>query len=176
MGPGRGFRRGGRTGFRLSTATRSRKPGEVPIYDDYVEPRAYRRAVVDWIKFQDLAHKESDRKLSLGQQVFAIVSNIRGNVGYRLGHVSSFVHAGMTRDEFGDMVDYILNMIDPLDKETAFLDTAKAWKELMLKSHAKRQTFDEYWNEYSSLCTGYAYAHGEAAQAPGVQELLALLC
>eukprot|EP00171_Calliarthron_tuberculosum_P000796 IDg796t1 len=70
---------------------------------------------------RDLTHKESDRKLSLVQQVFAIVSNIRGNVGYRLGHVSSFLHAGMTRDKFGDMVDYILNMIDPLDKETAFL-------------------------------------------------------
>lgn len=104
------------------------------------------------------------------------MGKIRRNVSYRLGHVSSFVHADMTREEFSDIIDHVLNMINLLDKETDFLDTAKAWKELMLMSHVKRQSFDAYWSEYSSLCTQYTYAHGEAAHSPGVQELLSLLC
>ncbi|KAI0558080.1 hypothetical protein FGB62_236g08 [Gracilaria domingensis] len=155
--------RGGRRPFRLATAVRSKKPGEVPIYDERVDVRAYRRAVINCIKFQDLADKDSDRRLSLGQQVFAILGNIRGIASYRLAHISSMVYSEFTQEEFGQLVDYILNTIDPLDRETAFLDTAKAWKELMLKSQAKRQSFDEYWQEYSGICTQYAYAHGKVA-------------
>lgn len=93
MGPGRNFCGGGRSGIRLSTTMNSRKPGDVPIYDDYVEPKAYGHSVVYLIKFQDLGCKESERKVSLGQKVFAIVGNKRGSVGYSLGNVSSFVHA-----------------------------------------------------------------------------------
>ncbi|KAI0558242.1 hypothetical protein FGB62_224g08 [Gracilaria domingensis] len=123
MGPGwRG--RGGRRPFLFATAVRSKRPGEVPVYDEELDVRAYRRAVIDWIKFHDLADKDSDRQLSLGQQVFAILGNTRGNASYRLAHISSMVYAELTLEEFGQLVDYILNTIDPLQRETAFLYTS----------------------------------------------------
>ena len=175
MGPGNKSA-GTRNGSRSLGTMRSRRPGEVPVYEDWVEPKVYRQAVVDWIKFQDLAQKDSDNWLSYGQQVLTLLSNIRGSSRSRLGHITAMVQADMSLEDYTDIVDYILNTIDPLDKETAFLDTAKAWKELMSKSHGKKKTYDSYWTEYSNLCTQYEYSHGEVAQSPGVQELLALLC
>lgn len=76
--------------------------------------------------------------MSLGKSVFATVGNIRRIFGYRFGDISSFLHAEMTREEFSYIVDYICNIVYRLDNETAFSDTAKAWKELILKTQSKR--------------------------------------
>ncbi len=82
----------------------------------------------------------------------------------------------MTREEFMKVVDYVLDVVDPLDRESAFLQTANAWQDLMQKMHHKNQTYEKYWSEYSALSLQYAYSHGAAAKTNGIQELLALLC
>ena len=182
MGPGhygQGGRRGGcsRTwGGEQCDNVRSVRVGEVPLFMDHTDPKVYRRLLYDWIRFQDLADPRSSKKLTLGQQVFSIVSNIQGSAGHRLSHISGMVHAGLSQEEFSDIVDYILEVVDPVDRESAFLETAKAWKDMMSKGHGSEQSYDSYWSEYSSLCVRYAYSHGKVAQSPGVQELTALLC
>eukprot|EP00171_Calliarthron_tuberculosum_P017696 IDg17696t1 len=39
----------------------------------------------DWIRFQDLAAPDSNKKLTFGQQDFTVLTNIQGNAGQRLG-------------------------------------------------------------------------------------------
>ncbi len=73
-------------------------------------------------------------------------------------------------------MNYVLDVVDPLDRDSAFLQTAKAWQDLMQKMHHKNQTYEKYWSEYSALPLQYAYSHGAAAKTNGIQELLALLC
>ena len=155
---------------------KSVRVGDVPVFTDRSDPKAYRVMLMDWIRFQDMADPGSSKRLTLGQQVFVIVSGIQGSARQRLEHVTSLVYAGMTRDEFSDVVDMILDIVDPIDRESSFLETAKAWKELMAKGHGSLQSYDHYWSEYSSLCVRYAYSHGKVSQSPGVQELTALLC
>ncbi len=52
--------------------------------------------------------------------MLAIVENIRGSAGLRMGHVSSLLKNGMTRDKSASMVDCILELVDPVDRESAF--------------------------------------------------------
>ena len=105
MGPahyGRGYR-GGRIRHEPNVRreyVRSVRVGDVPMFHDRSDPKVYRRHLMDWIRFQDLATPDSSKKLSLGQQVFAIITNVQGNAGHRLQHVASMVHANITRDEF----------------------------------------------------------------------------
>ena len=73
-------------------------------------------------------------------------------------------------------MDEVIQVVDPVDRESSFLETAAAWKDLMLKGHGEKQSYDEYWSEYSSLVVKYAYSHGDIAKSPAVQELTALLC
>ena len=41
----------------------------------------------------------------------------------------------MSPDDFTEIIDHIQEILDPLDRESAFLETAKAWKELAAKIH-----------------------------------------
>jgi len=177
MGPGSSSRdRSRRNGPERQVYVRSARVGEVPVFTDRTDPKRYKRLVFDWIRFQDLTDKDSSKKLSMGQQILTIITNIHGNAGQRLGNIPQMIHSSITRDEFVDIMDLILDVVDPQDRESSFLETAKAWKDLMAKGHGKSQSYDSYWSEYSSLCIHYAYSHGKAAQTAGVQELLALLC
>lgn len=150
--------------------------GEVPMYANDVDPKVYRRRLFDWIRFQDLADRSSSKYLSLGQRVFAITSNIHGSAGQRLAHVTSMVHSDLTTNEYVAIVDEILDVIDPIDRESSFLETANAWKNLMNKYHKPHQAYDKYWSEFSTLAVKYANSHGKVATASAVQELIALLC
>ena len=85
------------------------------------------------------------------------------------------VHTNMNRDKYMDIVDYILEIFNPQDRESTLLETAKTWKDLMTKGVGAKQSYDKHWTEYSSLCVRYAYSHGEVAKSPGVQDLTALL-
>ena len=58
----------------------------------------------DWIRFQDLADADSGKKLTLGQQIFSIITKIQGNAGQRLGHIAGMMHAGMTFEEFTEIL------------------------------------------------------------------------
>ena len=197
MGPGMGFRGRGRGRGRGSSSrygsrgyqgedqgrrggdrssARSVRVGEVPVFNDRTDPKVYRRNLMDWVRFQDLADPNSSKKLTLGQQVFAVIAAIQGSAGHRLEHVTDMLHAQMSREEFTEVLDHILEVVDPVDRDASFLETAKAWKDLMAKGHGQRQSYDHYWTEYSSLCVRYASSHGKVAQSPGVQELTALLC
>ena len=71
---------------------RSVRVGEVPAYNDRTSPKNYRRQVLDWICFQDLAADDSAKKLTLSQQVFSILTNIQVSAGQRLAQVSSIGH------------------------------------------------------------------------------------
>ena len=51
--------------------------------------------------------------------------------GHRLCFVAGMVHANMNRGEYMAVVDYILEIFDPQDRESTFLETANAWKDLM---------------------------------------------
>ena len=105
---------------------RSVRVGEIPTFGDITDPKQYRRLLYDWIRFQDLADADSSKKLTLGQQMFSIITSIQGNAGQRLGHIAGIVYAELTREEFTEIVDHILDVVDPLDRESAFLETAKA--------------------------------------------------
>jgi len=94
-----------------------------------------------------LADKESSKKLTMGQQILTIITNIQGNAGQRLGHIPSMVHSSITRDDFIRIIESILEVVDPQDREASFLETAKAWRELMGKGHGKSQSYDSYWSE-----------------------------
>eukprot|EP00171_Calliarthron_tuberculosum_P012260 IDg12260t1 len=150
--------------------------GEVPVWTDRTDPKLYRRLLYYWIRFQDLAPANSPKRLSLGQQVMSVMSNIQGSSGQRIGHIAAYVHLNMTRDDFVNIIDGIMDVIDPQDRVSSFLETAKTWRELMVKGHGKSQSFDSYWLEYSILRIRYAQSHGQVAQSSGVKELLALIC
>ena len=64
-----------------------------------------------------------------------------------------------------EIVDEVIQVVDPVDRESSFLETAAAWKDLMLKGHGEKQSYDEYWSEYSSLVVKYAYSHGDIAKS-----------
>ena len=108
MGPcyqGRGRSRGagGRGCGGFSNADRrdtirTMRVGEVPMFSDRTDPKVYRRHLFDWILFQDLSDDTSSKKFSLGQRVFAILMNIQGSAGHRLGHIAGMVYAGMTKE------------------------------------------------------------------------------
>ncbi len=40
-------------------------------------------------------------------------------------HVASMVHPGLTLEEFINTVDHIFDVVDPVARESAFLETAK---------------------------------------------------
>lgn len=173
---GRSHQNGSRFGSDWRDQIRSTRVGEAPVFNDRTDPKVCRRMLHDWVRFQDLADASSSKRLTLGQQVFAIVTSIQGSAGHRLEHITSMVHADMTRDEFTEVIDRILEVVDPIDRESSFLETAKAWSYLMRKGNGARQTYDCDWSEYSSWCVRYAKSHGKVAQSPGVQDLTALLC
>ena len=154
---------------------KSIKPGEVPVFNDSTNPCFHRRLLIDWIAYQELA-SDDDKKLSFGQQLFTVITNVRGNAGQRLNAIRSNISSTLTRDQFIELVEQILDIIDPEDREASFLETAKTWRDLMKKRHMSGQSFDQYWTEYSTLVFKYAQAHGNVAVSAGVQELLALNC
>ena len=78
---------------------------------------------------------ESNYRLSPGQQIYAIIWNTRGSVGQRLGHISGMLHADMTKYAFVAVVDPILDVADPLEKEAEFPEAAKFWGDLAAKAH-----------------------------------------
>ncbi len=138
------------------------KIGEVPAFTHRTDPIIYSRLLYDWIRFQDLADPTSPKTLMLVQQVFSIIAKAQGSAGQRLGHISSMVHEP-TRGEFIDIVSHILDVVHPVDRESAFLETAKAWKDMMSKGHGRSQSYDRYWSEYRALCVRYAYSPGQVA-------------
>jgi len=89
-----------------------------------------------------LADKESSKKLTMGQQILTIISNIQGHASQRLGHIPSMVHSSITRPDFISIIESILEVVDPQDREASFLETAKLWRDLMGKGHGKSQSYD----------------------------------
>ena len=154
---------------------RTVKPGEVPVFSDATNPRLYRRRLLDWVAFQELCSDE-EKKLSYGQQLLNVITNVRGNAGQRLNSIRTNISSALSRDDFIVLVERLLEVIDPEDKEASFLDTAKNWRDLMNKRHESGQSLDRYWSEYSSLVFKYAQSHGDVASSAGVQELLSLNC
>ena len=161
---------------RLQENYRASKPGEVPVYHDQVNPKVYLRRVNDWIRFMALADKASSKSMTLGQQVFAIITNIRGTAGTRLEYIGDQIRPGLSEDSFYEIVDTVFNTIDPIDRESQFMDTSKLWMQLMFSTHRKEQAYDEFWKHFNNLALKYTHQHGDAAKQTGVQELLALLC
>ena len=76
---------------------KSVRVGDVPVFTDRSDPKAYRIMLMRWIQFQDMADPGSSKKLTLGQQIFAIISGIQGSASQRMEHIQDMVYAGMTR-------------------------------------------------------------------------------
>eukprot|EP00171_Calliarthron_tuberculosum_P011013 IDg11013t1 len=115
---------------------------EVLVFTDMMELKNYREAIFNWIRFQDLGDATSRKKLMYGQQVFSIVTNIQVNAGQRLESITSIVYFQLNREEFTVIIDQILEIIDPIDRESAFLETVKAWKDLIVKDNGQEQSYD----------------------------------
>lgn len=141
MGPGfgRGFKNRNTANMDRGYSVKTVKVGEVPVFTDRTEAKKYRESLFNGIRFQDLGDATSSKNLTYGQQVFAIVTNIQGNAGHRLGNITSMVHSQLNREEFTVIIDQLLEIIDQIDRESAFLETAKAWKDLMAKDYGKGQ-------------------------------------
>lgn len=68
--------------------------------------------------------------MSLGQRVFVITASIHGSAGHRISHISSTVHSNMTNQEYMQIVNDISDVVDPVDRQSSFLETAKNWKDI----------------------------------------------
>ena len=180
MGPGDPRRRLGRydtaDGRYSHDNYKTCKPGDVPVYNDNINPKVYRRRVNDWIRFMALADKSSSKSMTLGQQLFALITNVRGTAGSRLEYIGDRITPNLSEEDFYEIIDTILNTIDPIDRESQFMDTSKLWKQLMVTVHQNDQSFDDFWKYFNNIALRYTYQHGDVAKQRGVQELLALLC
>lgn len=108
------------------------------------DPKQYKRLLFEWVPFQDFAHQDSLKKVTFVQQILTVITNIQGNAGQRLGHTPSMVHASITPGDFIAMLDEILEVVDPQDREASFLEKAKPWRDLMGKCHRKTESYDSY--------------------------------
>ena len=61
-----------------------------------------------------------------------------------LADLMDMVHSGMNEGEYTNIMDHILDTIDPEDQEYSFLEVAKTWRDLMGKVHGENQTWDQY--------------------------------
>ncbi len=181
MGPGRGSqfrRRNGRGNFQTwsSYNRRTARIGEVPVYDDNVDARYYRERIQQWISYQALVSDTSDNKLNYGQQLYTIIANIHGSAEDRVQGYMSRAHKNMTEEDFCDIMDSVLQEVDPVEKGSKYIDIVNVWKELMNKKQYQNQTFDQYWTQFNSLCVKYMYYHNNQGIEIGVMENLAFMC
>jgi len=180
MGPG--FRRGrhGRRrdndGYRRDTTTRFTKPGEVPVFNDHMNPKKYRRSVMLYLRYNELALDGSSKKLSKAQQLVTLIQNVHGSAHHRLAYMPGMIHKDITDDEFVDLIDDMLNILDPLDGQSSFLETANALRDVVHKTHSDKESFDQYWLKYASLVSTYEYNYGKGGQSKESKELTAYMC
>ena len=80
------------------------------------------------------------------------------------------VHVGIARDEYESVMDHALETNDPVDRESGFLETEKAWRGMMSKNRGENYSHDEYLIEYSALCMKNAYVQRKSEISTGVQE------
>ena len=155
---------------------RSGKIGAVPVFNDTMDPKLYRERIHEWIGFQALCADDSSRKMSFGEQIYAIKSNIRGSANTRVNPIIRMIRRDMEKNAFCNLVDKILDLVDPMNSESRFIRVSTIWKDIIFKRQQSGLTYDEYWREFSNSCMNYSYHHGTAAKQPGVRELLALIC
>ncbi len=96
------------------------RTGEPPIFGNMRNPKLYRRELIEWVKFQDMTVKDSSKYLTLEQHVIAITSKIFGSTKLRMANVMYMMHSRMTEEEYADIIDYIFQTIDLVDKESLF--------------------------------------------------------
>lgn len=82
-----------------------------------------------------LADKSFSKSMTLGQQVFALIKNVRGTAGNRFEYIGDQITPDLSQESFYDMIDTILNTIDPVGRESQFMDTSKLWMQLMVEIH-----------------------------------------
>ena len=129
------------------------------MYNDNINTKIYRRRVNDWIRFMALADKNSSKYMTLGQQVFALITNVRGTAGSRLEYIGDQITPELSQESFYDIIDTILNTIDPVDRESQFMDTSKLWMQLMMTVHNNEQSFDDFWKNFNNIALRHTYQH-----------------
>lgn len=125
--------------------------GEVP----HIEPSLVQwlaRSLVLRIKFQDFEADDSLRKLTYSQQAWKIVSNIHGNSEAQLSHIQGLVHKHMSVDELKSIINYILNVVYPIDMKSALLESAGLWKDKNDKFLGQKQPNASFWMQYIGIC------------------------
>ena len=100
------------------------KLGEFPVFYESSNPRLYRSLLLDCISYQVLTTNK-EKKLSYGQQLLTIITNVRGSAGQRLEVISRGISASLTEQEFVLLVEELLDKIDLVDWEAPFLETAQ---------------------------------------------------
>lgn len=165
MGPGRNQQR---------EAAKAVKPGQIPKFQDGDDGRVYRCKVVDWVLY--IAAVSGKGVMSFRQQFYALVMNVEGNARLRLDSLARRVPAEINQVQFNEIVDILLCIIDPIDREVQFLNTSEAWKRLQAWEHRAKKTFEEYWLSYLKLSVEYLELHTSAENNIAVLELIAQTC
>lgn len=154
---------------------RANRVGGVPYFNDNVDGRVYRRRLQDWLRLQKFCPKESPRKLTLMEQVFAIKDGLRGSAAEQLECITDYVHSEMMEEEFYAIIDEILEVIDPVNKEEHWLEASNIWEQIMSTERGIKQSFDQFWKEFNHLVIRYSHYH-EPAKLPGMKEHFAMMC
>ena len=118
----------------------------------------------------------SDKKMSYGQQWYALLINVRGNDRLRIESFARRVSLELSEDDFKKVIDTFLSLLDPIAREVQFLRTAEAWRNIQIWEHRWKRSFEEYWLAFSERCLAYLELHEAAEGNVAVRELLALTC
>lgn len=80
----------------------------------------------------------------------------------------------ITRNQFAEIGDILVNTLYPVDREVQFLETSEARKKLMQCEHIGKHRFENFWLEFSKLSIKYVQLHSAAEANVTVRELIAL--
>ena len=158
---------------KILTEPQSVKAGLVPTFSDGDESSSYRRRVVDWLLYMANA---AEKKMSYGQQWYALLINVRGNARLRVDSFARRVPLELSENDFKKVTDTFLSLIDPIDREVQFIRTAEAWRSIQVWEYRGKKGFEDYWLTFSQRCLAYLQLHQAAEGNVAVRELLALTC
>ena len=99
------------------------KAGLVTTLKDGDNSRSYIRLVIDWLMYIVNA---AEKKITFGQQWYALAINVPGNDRLRFDSFTRRVPLELSREDFKKVIDTFPRFIDPVDREVHFLRTTEA--------------------------------------------------
>ena len=149
------------------------KGGLVPTFKDGDNSRAYRRLEIYRIMYMA---NITEKQMTFGQQWYALVIKVPGNARLRIDSFTRRVALELSREDFKNVIDTFLSLIDPVHREVQLWRTAEAWRALQYWEHRGKKSFEDYWLTFSRRCLAYMEMHETAEGKVAVRDLLALTC